>query len=162
VIAADGTPVRVGMAQGNEFSDHIFEKKNYLNLAGSKLRTCSIGPEIVIDPDFSNVPGHGRVMRKNKDGVEEILWSKPLCTGEAEMSHSLANLEHHHFKFPAHRRPGDVHVHFFGACALSFSDGMRLVDGDIMQVHFKGFGRPLRNALKVVGGGDQLVKVRAL
>ena len=34
------------MAQGNEFSDHRFEKKNYLNLAGSKLRTCSIGPEL--------------------------------------------------------------------------------------------------------------------
>ncbi len=41
VIGPDGQPYRVGMAQGNEFSDHRFEKKNYLNLAGSKLRTCS-------------------------------------------------------------------------------------------------------------------------
>ncbi len=166
IIADDGNgggiPIRVGMAQGNEFSDHIFEKKNYLNLAGSKLRTCSIGPEIVLDPDFSQVPGHGRIMRKSKDGNEDILWSKPLATGEAEMSHSLANLEHHHFKFPAHRRPGDVHVHFFGACALSFTDGMRLQDGDIMHVHFKGFGRPLRNPLRIYSGGDQLVSVKAL
>ncbi len=57
VIGPDGRPYRVGMTQGNEFSDHRFEKKNYLNLAGSKLRTCSIGPELVIDPDFRSVPG---------------------------------------------------------------------------------------------------------
>ncbi len=47
-----GTPRRIGMAIGNEFSDHKFEKKNYLNLAGSKIRTCSLGPELVIDPEF--------------------------------------------------------------------------------------------------------------
>ena len=57
VIGPDAKPYRVGMAQGNEFSDHRFEKKNYLNLAGSKLRTCSIGPELVVDPDFRTVPG---------------------------------------------------------------------------------------------------------
>ena len=38
-IGPDGTPYRIGMAAGNEFSDHQFEKRNYLNLAGSKLRT---------------------------------------------------------------------------------------------------------------------------
>jgi hypothetical protein len=55
LIAADGTPRRVGMAGGNEFSDHRFEKKNYLNLAGSKLRTCALGPELVVDPEFQSV-----------------------------------------------------------------------------------------------------------
>ena len=39
VIGEDGAPYRIGMAAGNEFSDHQFEKRNYLNLAGSKLRT---------------------------------------------------------------------------------------------------------------------------
>ena len=53
---ANGRPCRVGMASGNEFSDHQFEKKNYLNLAGSKLRTCALGPELVVDPDFQSVP----------------------------------------------------------------------------------------------------------
>ncbi len=43
VIGQDGTPYRIGMATGNEFSDHQFERRNYLNLAGSKLRTCSLG-----------------------------------------------------------------------------------------------------------------------
>ena len=37
VIAPDGSPYRIGMTAGNEFSDHKFEKTNYLNLAGSKL-----------------------------------------------------------------------------------------------------------------------------
>ena len=49
---ADGVPYRVEMAGGNEFSDHRFEKKNYLNLAGSKLRTCAVGPELVVDPEI--------------------------------------------------------------------------------------------------------------
>jgi hypothetical protein len=146
VIDQGGRPVRIGMTQGNEFSDHVFEKKNYLNLAGSKLRQCSIGPELVINPDFSNVPGHTRINRM----------------GETEMCHSLANIEHHHFKFEGHRRPGDVHIHFFGACALSFGDGIRLQDGDIMQVQFKGFGRALRNPLRVAAEPCELVTVTPL
>jgi hypothetical protein len=35
LICPDGQPHRLGMACGNEFSDHQFEKKNYLNLGGS-------------------------------------------------------------------------------------------------------------------------------
>ena len=65
------------------------------------------------------------------------------------MCHSLQNIEHHHFKYEAHRRPGDVHVHFFGTDCLSFSDGIRLQEGDVMQVACKGFGRPLRNSVRV-------------
>lgn len=30
IIAPNGEPYRLGMATGNEFSDHVFEKKNYL------------------------------------------------------------------------------------------------------------------------------------
>ena len=56
-IADDGTPWRIGMATGNEFSDHVFERRNYLNLAGSKLRMCSMGPELVIDAKFHDVSG---------------------------------------------------------------------------------------------------------
>ena len=78
------------------------------------------------------------------------------------MCHSLANIEHHHFKFEGHRRPGDVHVHFYGACALSFGEGVRLQDGDVMEVHFDGFGRPLRNRVRVDQSAQPLVDVRAL
>jgi hypothetical protein len=145
VIGPEGRPYRVGMAQGNEFSDHRFEKKNYLNLAGSKLRTCSIGPELVVHPDFHNVPGTVTIRR---DGQQ--FWSQSIASGEEEMAHSLRNLEHHHFKFELHRRPGDVHVHFLGAHSLSFGQGIELKDGDVMEVHFQGFGRPLRNTVEVV------------
>jgi hypothetical protein len=140
LIGADGQPRRLGMATGNEFSDHCFEKKNYLNLASSKLRNCSIGPELVIDPEFGSVPGEITIERSGS-----VFWFKQIRTGETEMCHSLQNIEHHHFKFEAHRRPGDVHVHFLGADCLSFGGGIRLGDGDIMQIKFDGFGRALRN-----------------
>jgi hypothetical protein len=78
------------------------------------------------------------------------------------MSHSLRNLEHHHFKFELHRRPGDVHVHFLGAHSLSFGQGIELEDGDVMEIHFDGFGRPLRNPMKTVSKKDAAVGVIAL
>ena len=40
IIGADGTPFRLGFALGNEFSDHVTERVNYLYLAHSKLRAC--------------------------------------------------------------------------------------------------------------------------
>jgi hypothetical protein len=157
LIDAVGRPCRIGMAVGNEFADHRFEKKNYLNLAASKIRNCSLGPELVIDPDFRSVPGEVSVERGGR-----VLWSKEIRTGEEEMCHSLGNIEHHHFKFRTHRRPGDVHVHYFGAHSLSFGDGVELADGDIMCVHFEGFGRALRNPLRVVKPVQTPVTVRSL
>ena len=157
IIGPDGQPCRIGMAMGNEFSDHKFEKKNYLNLAGSKIRTCALGPELVIDPEFKSVPGNVSITRQGKE-----LWSKAICSGEAEMCHSLQNIEHHHFKFDTHRRPGDVHVHYFGACALSFGAGVQLADGDVMEIQFEGFGRALRNPVSIAKGAPQLVRVASL
>jgi hypothetical protein len=142
LVASDGSPYRIGMCAGNEFSDHSFERRNYLNLAGSKLRQCSIGPELVVGAEFRAVRGEVSIVR---DGVP--LWQKPIETGEENMSHSLANLEHHHFKFEGHRIPGIVHVHFFGAHSLSFGEGIELADGDWMQVRFEGYGRTLRNPI---------------
>ena len=156
-IGENGTPRRIGMAIGNEFSDHKFEKENYLNLAGSKLRTCSLGPEIVIDPEFKSVPGKVAILRGRK-----VLWSQDILTGEDEMCHSLANIEHHHFKFGAHRLPGDLHVHYFGACSLSLGAGIELADGDVMEISFAGFGRPLRNPLRMARDKDTLVVVKSL
>lgn len=157
VIGQDGRPRRIGMAMGNEFSDHQFEKKNYLNLAGSKLRTCALGPELVLDPNFNSIP-----VRINIERAGQTLWSKAFCSGEKEMCHSLQNIEHHHFKYEAHRRPGDVHVHFFGTDCLSFGDGIRLQAGDVMQVAAEGFGRPLRNSVRVTGTNPSLIEVLPL
>ena len=142
LVAGDGTPWRIGMATGNEFSDHVFERRNYLNLAGSKLRRCSIGPELVVDARFDDVPGTVRILRK-----AESIWEKQIRTGERNMCHSLANLEHHLFKFALHRQPGMVHIHFVGADCLSFGEGIRLQSGDVTEIQFAEFGRPLRNTI---------------
>jgi hypothetical protein len=157
LIDPQGQPRRIGMAVGNEFSAHCFEKRNYLNLASSKLRTCSIGPELVIDPEFESVTGEVTIERAGR-----VFWRKQIRTGEAEMCHSLQNIEHHHFKYEAHRHPGDVHVHFFGADCLSFGEGIRLTDGDVMQIAFDGFGRPLRNAVQINNEEPQLISVIAM
>jgi hypothetical protein len=158
LIAPDGTPHRIGMCAGNEFADHKFERRNYLNLAGSKLRQCSIGPELVVSGDFRAVTGDVSIER---DG--ETIWRKAIETGEENMSHSLANLEHHHFKFEGHRIPGHVHIHFFGAHSLSFGEGIELQNGDWMQVRFEGYGRALRNPIRIEEKKqDRLVRVQPL
>jgi hypothetical protein len=144
LIGEDSTPYRIGMAAGNEFSDHQFEKRNYLNLAGSKLRVCSLGPELVVGAGFQSITGEVRIER----GAQTI-WSKKVATGEENMCHSLANLEHHHFKFEGNRQPGDIHVHFFGAHSLSFGDGIAIRDGDWINIRYEGFGRALRNPVRV-------------
>lgn len=157
VVDADGRPRRIGMTAGNEFSDHQLERTNYLNLATSKLRPCAIGPELALDPSFEIVPGRVAIERGGKE-----MWAKEIATGESEMCHSVANIEHHHFKFDAHRRPGDVHVHFYGAHSLSFADGVRLEEGDVMAIRFAGFGRALRNPIRFDRRPAGPVAVRSL
>jgi hypothetical protein len=158
IIDAHGAPFRIGMCVGNEFSDHEFERRNYLYLAASKLRTCSIGPELVVAGDFSDVKGEVSLER---DGQQ--IWHKAIETGEDNMSHSLANLEHHHFKFAGHRRPGHVHVHFFGAHSLSFGEGIKMDSGDWMMVRFEGYGRALRNPIQIEPRErDRLIQVQPL
>jgi hypothetical protein len=157
LIGDDARPYRIGFTIGNEFSDHKFEKRNYLYLAGSKLRNCAIGPELIVNHDFQSVPGEVVIER---DGRR--LWSQEIKTGEAEMCHSLSNIEHHHFKFELHRRPGDLHIHFFGADAFSFGAGVQLSDGDMTTVSFEGFGRPLRNTVKIDSAADEVVKITRL
>jgi hypothetical protein len=157
LIGPDGTPYRVGLVQGNEFSDHVMEARNYLYLAPSKLRTCALGPELVVGAEFAAVPGRIRVERGGR-----ALWDAALSSGEQAMSHTLANLEHHHFKYAQHRRPGDAHVHFFGADHFSFRDRVRLEEGDVMVVAFEGFGRPLRNPVRIDRTPPALVTVKPL
>jgi len=142
VIAENGTPCRAGFALSNEFSDHKREKQNYLLLAHSKLCTSSIGPELLVGELPGNVEGVTKIVREG-----ETVWQKPFVSGEDNMSHSIANLEHHHFKYSRFRRPGDVHVHFFGTATLSFSDGFSANPGDVFEISAEGFGRPLRNTL---------------
>jgi len=157
VIAPDGQPHRLGFAIGNEFSDHVTERRNYLLLAHSKLRQCAVGPELRTGPLPAHLEGTSRIRRGNA-----IRWEKPFLTGEANMCHSLANLEYHHFKYAAHRRPGDVHLHFFGAATLSFADGVRAEPGDSFEVDLPALGAPLVNALAIEANAFALHGVRLL
>lgn len=153
----EGKPWRIGLTTANEFSDHVMERQNYLYLAPSKIRNCSIGPELVIDAPFQNLTGKVSVVRAGK-----TLWEKPIKSGEENMAHSLANLEYHHFKYANHRIPGQAHVHFFGADAFSFGEQVELADGDIMEVYWEGMGRPLRNRLAVSGQEESVFQVKQL
>lgn len=144
VIGEEGLPWRVGYAIGNEFSDHVTERFNYLWLAHSKLRACSFGPELLIGELPAHLEGTSSIQRNG-----ETLWKKPFLTGEANMAHSLANLEYHHFKYSGFRRPGDVHVHFFGTATLSFADNIKVREGDRFEICINEFGRPLRNSLRI-------------
>ena len=111
--------------------------------------------ELLLGAGPSDLQGTSRI-RRNGD----VLWEKPFLTGEANMSHSLANLEAHHFKYSGFRRPGDVHVHFFGTATLSFSEGVRTQPGDVFEIEAAPFTLPLRNPLAVAAA--EPVTVRAL
>ncbi len=140
LIGPDQLPYRIGFALGNEFSDHVTERQNYLWLAHSKLRNCAFGPELCIGEFPQSLEGTSRLLR---DGA--VVWEKPFLTGTENMSHSIANLEHHHFKYPQFRRPGDLHIHFFGTSTLSFADGIKVMENDEFEISAPGFGRSLRN-----------------
>ncbi|CCN82290.1 putative fumarylacetoacetate hydrolase [Vibrio nigripulchritudo SFn27] len=155
VIGNDGQPYRIGFAIGNEFSDHVTEHFNYLWLAHSKLRSCSYGPELLIGDLPENLEGISTIHRNG-----ERLWSKTFLTGEANMAHTIANLEHHHFKYEQFRRPGDLHVHYMGTATLSFADKVQTQVGDQFEISIPAFGRSLRNTL--AKAPEQSITVKAL
>ncbi len=156
IVDRNGQPVRIGFTTGNEFSDHVMEKKNYLYLAPSKLRNCSIGPELVLTDDFSDLNGVVTVSRQ-----EEILWTANIKTGDTNMAHTLANLEYHHFKYPDHRQPLQAHVHFYGTGAFSFGADITLQTGDEMKVHWEEMGRMLVNTIEIDENKEEFVRVKS-
>ncbi|TRW17775.1 AraD1 family protein [Glacieibacterium frigidum] len=155
LIDGAGQPRRLGYALANEFSDHVTERENYLYLAHSKLRAAALGPELIVGDLPAEVVGVSRIRRGGS-----VLWEKPFLSGEANMSHTLANLEHHHFKYALFRQPGDVHVHFFGTATLSFADGIQTAEGDVFEIEAAPFTLPLRNRL--VRAADTPVRVEPL
>jgi hypothetical protein len=96
--------------------------------------------------------------RVRRDGA--VIWEKPFLSGEANMSHSLANLEHHHFKYGLFRQPGDLHVHMFGTATLSYADGIRTEAGDAFEIEAEAFGLPLTNRLTIAA--DDVPQVHVL
>jgi len=154
VIGADGQPYRLGFALGNEFSDHVTERQNYLYLAHSKLRSCGVGPALLVGELPAHVEGVSRILAA--DG--QVRWEKAFVSGEQNMSHTIANLEHHHFKYGLFKRPGDVHIHFFGTATLSFADNVSVQAGETFEIASPQFGPALRNPLAVTPAGHAKVK----
>lgn len=142
MIGPDGTPFRLGFCLANEFSDHVTEKGNYLWLAHSKLRQAALGAELLIGDLPDHVEGTSRVRRG-----DQVIFEKPFLSGEANMSHTIANLEYHNFKYDLFRRPGDLHVHFFGTATLSFSEGVKTEVGDVFEIAAAPFKLTLSNPL---------------
>ncbi|REJ85581.1 MAG: sugar transporter [Planctomycetota bacterium] len=151
VIDSQGKPRRLGFVLGNEWSDHEYERINYLYLAGSKLQTCSIGPVLNCSDPFEEITLQCTVRR----GDELLYDSGPLKSGQQWMCHSLTNLEDHHFKVGAHRRPGDVHLHFFGTSKLSFGNrDWKYQPGDEIAINAPDFSPPLVNHV-AAGPGEE-------
>ncbi len=157
LIAPDGRPARIGWALANEFSDHVTERINYLFLAHSKLREASFGPEILVGDLPADVRGTCRIRRGNA-----VVFEAPFLSGEANMSHTFANLEHHHFKYALFRQPGDLHVHMFGTATLSFAQGIVPQADDVFEIEAPPFGLPLRNTLAVAPAQPGAVAVTQL
>ncbi|WP_274425019.1 AraD1 family protein [Chelativorans sp. YIM 93263] len=140
IIGKDCRPSRIGFSLANEFSDHVTERINYLYLAHSKLRPASFGPELLVGDLPADIRGTSRILRDGK-----VIWEKEFLSGEDNMSHSIANLEFHHFKYGLFCQPGDLHVHMFGTATLSFADGISCGEGDEFEISAPEFGLPLRN-----------------
>ncbi|ALK97618.1 FAH family protein [Massilia sp. WF1] len=156
VIGDDGQPWRLGFALGNEFSDHVTERQNYLYLAHSKLRNCGLGPALLVGELPQHVEGVSRVL----DAGGKVRWEKAFVSGEQNMSHTIANLEYHHFKYGLFKRPGDIHIHFFGTATLSFADKVQVAAGETFEIASPQFGPALRNRLAV--HDTQFAKVKTL
>ena len=157
IIDANGKPWRIGFTTCNEFSDHVMERKNYLYLAPSKIRNCSIGPELVITDEFKDISGKVSVLRNGN-----VHWEQAIKTGEDNMSHSLENLEYHHFKYENHCIPETAHVHFFGADAFSFGEQITLEHNDTMIVEWNGMGRAIKNKLHHVEQDEKVIDMGVL
>ncbi|KAF1040225.1 MAG: hypothetical protein GAK35_03589 [Herbaspirillum frisingense] len=142
VIDDEGCPRRLGFAIGNEFSDHVMERRNYLYQAHSKLRFCSFGPELLVGAPPAHLTGMTRIRRNGR-----VIWEQEFLTGQDNMCHAIENLEYHHFKYNQFLRPGDVHAHFMGAANLSFASSVRTEPGDSFEISIPDFGAPLVNGI---------------
>ena len=143
VIGDDGQPRRLGYCLANEFSDHVTERANYLWLAHSKLRPAALGPELLTGELPPDVRGTSRILREWPNALGECRSSpaKPTCRTRSRTS-SITISSTRLF-----RRPGDVHVHFFGTATLSFAAGVEMRDGDVFEIAAQPFRLPLRNPI---------------
>lgn len=142
IVDHNGKPFRVGFTIGNEFSDHVLEKKNIYYLAQSKLFTCSIGPEIIIGDLPENISGTVKIMRNS-----DVYWEQKFNTGLEHMTHSFSNIEYYLFQHQLFNVPGNIYYHFLGADKVSFADNIVFEDQDVVDIYMDAFNYPLINRI---------------
>ena len=158
VIGDNGEVLRVGFALGNEYSDHVMERRNYLYLAHSKLRQSSFGPEVLVGALPDEVKGTVRIVRGRQGGLAAASFSpaRRICATRSPISSSIIS------NMRGFRRPGDVHIYYYGASALSARDGLHdRSPATCSRWTSPVFGRPLRNPLDA-GAPDETISVTAL
>ena len=130
------------LARGVGATTRTLSRAGELDHGHRRERPAAFGPEILVGDLPADIRGTSRLRRGGA-----VIWEKPFLSGEANMSHSFANLEHHHFKYDLFRQPGDLHVHMFGTATLSFADGVKTEAGDVFEIEAAPFGLPLTNPL---------------
>lgn len=103
-----------------------------------------------------SITGLSRIVREGR-----MRWEKPFLTGEENMSHSIANIEFHHFKYDQFLVPGDVHVHYFGTATLSFAEGIKVDTSCRFEISAPPFGRALVNGLRRVSNAFRYGSMKA-
>ena len=125
----------------------------------SRTRNCAkarLGRNLHIGALPAHVEGMSRIHRKGS-----VVWEKPFLTGETNMSHTIGNLEYHHFKYDAFRRR---------RCSCSLFRHRHTVDrrwlqdrnGRRVEIDVPVFGKPLRNRLKIAADRYKPAGLKAL
>lgn len=142
IVGPDGEPFTIGYTLGNEFSDEVMYFKNVYHLAHSKRRKISLGPEILVGTPPADIAAKISLHRSGR-----VQWQAEFRTGEANMLHSIANIEAHYFKYRDWLIPGDVHVLYLGNAVMSTEQGEIIEDGDVFRLECDVFGLPLVNSV---------------
>ena len=143
VIGDDGEVLRVGFALGNEYSDHVMERRNYLYLAHSKLRQSSFGPEVLIGALAAGGEGHGAHRPRRQGGLERraSLRREPTCATRSPISSSIIS------NMPASAGRATCTSITTAPARSARASGFQTQPGDVFEVEAAPFGRPLRNPL---------------
>ncbi|MES2407623.1 MAG: hypothetical protein V4528_09900 [Pseudomonadota bacterium] len=135
-------PHYLGYSIGNEFSDTVLGKAHRHYFAQSKLRTCSVAPELILDEVPDTVGIEVNILRGTN-----TVWRAQLTTGTKEIIFTLSEIEKLVFQHPQFRQPGIVHYIYLGTYKTSYHDGICLQHGDVVQMQVKHFLWPLVNHL---------------
>ncbi|TAK71991.1 MAG: hypothetical protein EPO11_10685 [Gammaproteobacteria bacterium] len=157
VIDALSIPYRIGYTLGNDFSDPKMGKTNHAYFGQSKLRTCSIAPEIKVGEPPLELIGNVIIKRNN-----EYVWRSQFVTGINNMLYSLEKIESLVFQHDQFLIPGMVHYLFLGADTTSYSHGIRLMDGDIIDISSSEFTFNLINHVNFAKNSIQKINIESL